>query len=271
MEEIKKWFKENQSDVMTGVAISATVGIVAGAIAQAEKISIAKAEAKKEAEGKKFFGKLWCYTKNLAKPIAPIVLTAGVSIAADVALDRICHKQKSKIAALTGALAISTAKTKELMEYKSKADKLLGEKKAQEIKHEINQEKANNDKVPEKIEREARSMPEAGLKQLFKDSLSGQFIYCTVDDVHEAARSIERKILSDSYGEFIPANDFLYLLGAEDYNTEVGKLCGFNQKWNQGGIGLVLDDIIKTPSGMMATVIEYNYITREEAMVLEGR
>lgn len=267
--DIKKFIKENEAEVLTTATISAVAGMGVMSVIQADKISAGKAKAKQEiANGNdmKWYKKIAVYAKHIVKPVLPIALAGGAAVASSIGMEKLAKKQKAKIVALTGALALESGRVKSLLDYKKEAEKMLGEKKAAELKSEGN--KDIKKEVPEDIQKQEKSqanaMPEAGLKQMFVDKLSGQYIWSTIDDIQEGIRKIERRILTDPYGDFIPVNDLYYEWNI-DYNTEIGKMTGFNVKWNKNGIDADLTGAIKTPSGSTATVIEFNWLTREEA------
>lgn len=264
IDDVFKYIKSNKSLVLTvaavvGVATEAIVSVKAGEKLVEKKQKVADIKAENPDMTKK--QKVAVAVKNYVPTMAPVAVVGGLTATAMIFSYRISAKE---IAGLTTAYAL----TKEAYDtYRSKTEKLLGEKAAKQVRNAINQDDANKNPCPDKLQEEQKkdeikksegsAAPECALQELFYDKLSKQWFRTTLDNVYKAAAKTQ-KFVSAGTNDFIPANDFYYELNVVglDYDTEVGKIFGWSP-YIGGDVKILCDSFIKAPNGEKATVIEF--------------
>ena len=276
-DDICKYIKNNKSLVLTGAAVvgvatEAIVSVRAGEKLAKRKTEVADIKAKNPDMTKKEKVKLG--VKKYAPTMAPVVVVGGLTAFAAIKSYNVSAKE---IAGLTTAYAV----TKEALDqHKIKTEKLLGEKAAKQVRNAINQDDADKNACPEKLQDEQKKereeyennknngtvATECCLQELFYDKLSKQWFRTNLDNVYRAAAKCQ-KIINAGMNDFVPANDFYYELHIDglDYDTEVGKIFGWSQYIKGGEMKMTCDSFIKAPNGEKATVIELECCNLYEA------
>lgn len=151
--------------------------------------------------------------KEMIPAVLPPVVIGGVTIWSAVSGYNAASK---KIAAITAAYNISE---KALTEYTAKAKEMLGEKKAGEIKDEVNADKVkNNPPVPENI-----IFNTGNGTTLCYDELSGRYFYSSPESLRKAANIINKRMMDEYYISLNEYYDECRLPG-----IILGEDCGFN-------------------------------------------
>lgn len=165
-------------------------------------------------------------------PAGTAVLTCGAIIMAN----RISTR---RAAALAAAYSLSE---RTLIEYRDKVREQIGDKKADKIHDDIQQDRVNRDFAESKI------VIMEGSEQLCYDSLSGRFFNSTAEDIKWAMNKVNSQINNNGYASL---GDFYDAIGLP--GTAISEELG----WNSDKL---LDLIITStvaPSGKAALAIDY--------------
>ena len=150
-------------------------------------------------------------SKDIAPIVLPPVVTGAVTIGCAVGGYKASTKQ---IAALSAAYTLSE---KALEKYTSKAEEMLGKKKALSITDEVNQDKVNAN--PPKSD----TIINTGRGQvLCYDDYSGRYFYSDPESIRKTVNDINEQLLGDY---FVSLNEFYDGLGLA--NIKLGDDIGF--------------------------------------------
>lgn len=256
---MSNWLTEHKFEVLAVTSCIGTATTAVMAVVKAEDIAAAKAEAKAAMANETGIKKVWVGTKKMFVPTLSITIPALAGIGATIATGVV---RKKEIAGFTAALALEASRSRDLLEYKKKAEAVMSSEQASKVREELAKEKE------ERGENVYRECPEAGFGQLFFDCLSERYFFSDLDTINAGVRRIERRIHDDPFNAFIPANDLYYEWGI-GYNTEIGKMAGFSCYWNNGELDLDTMGTRKSPLGILATEISFNWVAAHEAACLK--
>ena len=211
------WVDEHQREVFLGTQIVGTImtGVLAWKAATKAEKALADHKEKmdeidpddKEARKKETISTV----KDMAPIILPPVITGAMTIGCAVGGYKASTKQ---IAALSAAYTLSE---KALSEYTTKAEELLGKKKATSIKDEVNQDKVKAN--PPKSD----TIINTGRGQvLCYDDYSGRYFYSDPESIRKTVNDINEQLMGDFY---VSLNEFYDGLGLE--NIKLGDDLGF--------------------------------------------
>lgn len=196
--------------ILTGLGISGMFGAAIGAVmatpqalrnieAEKERLDVAKLTPKET-------------VKVTYKCYLPSVIT-GVSSAVCIVCGHRLHARRN--AAIATAFSLQEIA---MSEYKNKVREVVGEKKEQEIRDEINKDRM--DKVPYRSS-EVFITPLG--ETLFLDVMSKRYFKSDINRVRAIINDINRRLLSEMY---ISLNELYYELGLA--STKQGELLGWH-------------------------------------------
>lgn len=173
----------------------------------------------------------------------PAIVTGVVSIACLIGASSV---NANRNAALAAAYSLSeTAR----MEYKDKVIETLGEKKEQEIRDKVAQDKVTNNPV-----RQSEVILTDRGDTLCYDAICGRYFRSDIDKIRQAVNELNKRLMSEMY---ISLNEFYYELGllAVDIGEDVG--------WNVDD-GLIDVDFSSTlaEDRTPCLVLDYRYAPR---------
>ena len=202
--------------VLTGIS-AARAGIKANEILkeQREKLDALDESAEEGDDTEELKKEVTIETvKRMAPVVLPPVIIGGATIFSAVSGYSSASKQ---IAALSAAYNISE---KALTEYTDKAKEMLGDKKAQAIKDEVQADKVKN-APPGTAGKEVFSTGRG--QTLCYDDYSGRYFLSDPETIRKAVNDINKRLMDEYY---ISLNEFYYELGLED--IKLGHDLGFN-------------------------------------------
>lgn len=221
-----QFVRANSTTILTVTAVAGIVGTVAVTLHEAPKakqiLEDTKkdiAEAQERGEGKKE-SIIFC-ARRLVPVVTPIVLTAGLSIASVIGLNTV-HTRR--YAAMSAAYAIAD---RSLKEWKEHTAEIVGQKKMDDIKMAIADEKAKNIK-PDDIQEVAEMTPGAPAwdpLDICYDSNTGAQFYSSASRIREAFTDLQTELNGCSW---VSVNDLYHNL--EVRKTKFGESLG----WNSG-------------------------------------
>lgn len=140
--------------------------------------------------------------KRMAPVVLPPVIIGGATICSAISGYNSATKQ---LAAISAAYSISEAK---LSDYTDKAKELLGDKKVQEVKDAVGQDKVINNPPKQ------NTIISTGKGNvLCLDDYSGRYFYSDAESIRKATNNINKRLM-DEY--FISLNDYYDELGLPD-------------------------------------------------------
>lgn len=256
------WAKENSAAILSVGACFGIVGTIVLSVNAGKKIEVKTQQIDKEIEEKKATGTEITvkeekkeHIKAYFPTILPAVGIGAMSIACTIASYKISAK---KIAALTTAYTLTS---KAFAEYKKAAEKLLGDKEQEiqreRLKNKVKEEpmdKEMEEKVKADYERAEKNPSSAdllyGIKPVFKDDVTGQYMYATRDQIRDALEEYNVEIRTSDDYDWHPWNNFLINIPGADYNTETGESIGFYKADYPDGIKLDLSNSTLSESGL---------------------
>lgn len=195
---VKSFIHRNAPQILAGVGITLSVGAVCEAVhATTKAVKAVDEEQEKhdepltKTEVVKTAWKYYVPTASLvAGSVGCVIGSVGISA--------------RRLATMGMAYAMSE---NSLKEYKDKAKELIGEKKEEEIRGAIAQDKINENPPDEKLVRRA-----IGGTTLCRDAMSGQYFYSDADTIKRAVMELNRALMLDY---FVSLNDYYYALDLE--------------------------------------------------------
>ena len=177
------------------------------------------------------------------KIYAPTAISIGLTVASIVLSHKVSARRTAAIASAYSILETG------LHEYQAKALAMLGERKEQQLRTSIHEDRMREDPVQNK------EIIRTGLGEyLFYDSLSGRYFLSDVEKVRRVQNEFNHQLLSDMY---LPLNDFYMDLGLE--GIEMGRNMGWNA---ENGLLEVKFIPILASTGEPCVCLEYAYQPR---------
>lgn len=219
---------EHQREIMLGSAIAGTVLTAVTAWRAGIKADKILAEQKAKLEEKSYnYEEDRCYTDEeqaeikkeitieTVKKMAPVVALPALSATGTIISVIGGYKVASKqIAVLSGLYTMSE---KAFADYKNKAKEIIGPKKEQEIRDEVNADKiASNPPVNNYIAQTGHG------NVLCYDDYSGRYFYCDPEYIRKVVNDVNEQLHGDIY---VSLNEFYERLGLS--NIKLGEDIGF--------------------------------------------
>ena len=180
---------------------------------------------------------------KVAGPIyAPAIVTGFISAGCIVGSDRINYK---RTVALATAYEISQ---KNLLEYKSKAKEILGEKKVEKLESEIAKDIVANNDIPKELTVDGNEVIIEDGMMLCYDKMSGRYFRSSPEIIRKAESKLNKRLLSEMY---VSLNDFYDEIGIAQ--TSIGDQLG----WNIDEIIDITFNSILAPNDVPCLVVEY--------------
>lgn len=215
---------EHQREIMLGGAIAGTIitavlswraGIKAEKVLNKQKVKMEGLKSIEEADEEVYKEEKRKVTMETVKMMVPVVappaLAATGTIISVIGGYKVASKQ---IAVLSGLYSMSE---KALSDYQSKTKEMIGTKKEQEIRDEINADKVSNN--PPSI----NYITQTGHGNvLCYDDYSGRYFYSDPEFIRKVVNDINEQLHGDYY---VSLNDFFERLGLS--NCKLGEDIGF--------------------------------------------
>lgn len=232
----KSVVRKNAPQILAGVGIALGVGAVCEAVHATTKAVKDVEEKQEESEEKLTKVEI---VKVAWKHYIPTACLTASSVACVVGSVNISMR---RLASMTLAYTMSE---KSFKEYKDKAKEFLGEKKEEELRGEINQDRINSNPPDERLIRRAK-----GGVTLCLDRYSGQYFYSDADTIKRTCNELSRCMFADY---FISYNDYCALMDLE--MTKFGDEWGWNA--NDGDIIEPEFTTELTPEGTPVLVVDF--------------
>lgn len=241
-EKVTDYLREHASTILTWVGIGAGAATTVIAVKQTPKAIEKIEEKKKELNVEKL--STW-ETVKAAAPCYIVPVCTGVTAVACVIGAHTIDGNRN-VALLTACSTSMTA----LKEYKDKVEEVVGDKKAEEIRKSVNQDKMEKTQPPTEA-----IIPEGQQNQLCYDVLHGRYFYSTYQKMRDAAKDITLRMCT-SWEPAISLNEFWMELGlptvlGDDelgWNTEMGEIeLHIDSNVAPGGIPCLTMEFITPP------------------------
>ena len=218
IKSVKIFTQKHSPEILTGLGI-------AGMITSTVLAVKATPRAMKLIENKKREEKTESLTKTqTVKTVWKNYIPAAVAAAASTAcLICSCAESTRRTTAIAAAYALSEEVVKT---YRDKVIETIGEKKEQEIKEAIAEDKIKQNPV-----KEQEVILTANGETLCYDALSGRYFKSSPEAIRKAESTMNKQLVSDMY---ISLNDFYYELGLD--GIKIGNELGWN--YDTGGIDI---------------------------------
>ena len=218
IKSVKIFTQKHSPEILTGLGI-------AGMITSTVLAVKATPRAMKLIENKKREEKTESLTKTqTVKTVWKNYIPAAVAAAASTAcLICSCAESTRRTTAIAAAYALSESALKT---YSDKVVETIGEKKEQEIKEAIAEDKIKQNPV-----KEQEVILTANGETLCYDALSGRYFKSSPEAIRKAESTMNKQLVSDMY---ISLNDFYYELGLD--GIKIGNELGWN--YDTGGIDI---------------------------------
>ena len=232
---IEKALKKNAPQILAGLGIACGLGAVGmTARGTVKAVRIVDEMKKKNPEPTK--------TEIVKAVYKEYIPAAGLTIAGIGCVVGSVHISARRIATLGLAYAMSD---KNFKEYKDKAKEFLGEKKEEELRGAIEQDRINANPPDERLIRRAK-----GGVALCLDKYSGQYFYSDADTIKRTCNELNRCLFADY---FVSYNDYCALMDLE--MTKFGDEWG----WNANDGDMIEPDFTSelTPEGTPVLVVDF--------------
>ena len=204
--------KDNSPMILTGVAIGGVASTVILGIRATPKAMMLLDdyeynEVQRELTSKEEIQVAWkCYI--------PTAIMGVITISAILGTSKI-HQTRN--AALAGMYSLAE---KGLREYQSKVIEVIGEKKAQQVKDDIQKDLIARSPIGNKEIIITGKGP-----MVCYEAMSGRYFKSDIDNIRKAINELNRHLLGDTY-MFVTLNEMYYELGLS--NTKLGELVGWH-------------------------------------------
>lgn len=205
------WAKHS-AKILTGMAVGGTVAVAATAIADTKDADDILANSDAETFGEKFRETWKCYI--------PTTVAVGVTVASIFGLKTDMDRRTAMFASL------ATVAEEKLREHRRAVREELGEERERKI-HEKAARKRKNKVEP--VDENVIGKPTAG-DYLIYDEYREKYFWSTEFKIRRAENEINRRILTDIYGEAV-MNEFYELLHVEGKRGN-----GTTHGWNTDNI-----------------------------------
>lgn len=235
LKPIAKFGAEHSTEILTGVAIGASIGdtvvlyrnapeirdIIAGA--QMDIAMVADDDDLTPAEIREQKKEIYISTlKELTPLVAPILAFKVLTIGCTIGLARKTKKQQAKIASLTAGLAVTNAALEEYQIFKEEVSKVVGEEKVKEVEKEV--EKKTAETVVKRSEIYEDPSIEDG-DEIFIDKWSGRKYGSNDKKLEMAVQILENKYKDLGDDDPLTLNDWYDIIGLEP--TDAGEVIGW--------------------------------------------
>lgn len=195
------------------------------------------------------------HLKSYFPAVIPAIGVGIVTIACNVASYNIMAKD---------LMAVSTAyiwTSKAFENHKLATKKILGEKE-KEIQIERQKQEMQEKPMPKELENKVKNDYERaekdptpadlryGIKPVWHDSITGQYIYATRDTIRDAIEEFNVEIRTSDDEDFHSWNDFLINIPGADYNTVAGTKIGFYKADFPDGVKFDLNQSCMADNGI---------------------
>lgn len=227
--------KKHSPEIMTGIGIAGMITTTILAVRATPKalrlIELEEQEAKRDLSKKEVVKVAW-------KPYIPAAITGVASTACLIGASSVNAKRN---AALTAAYELSRSA---LSDYKSAVVETIGEKKANEVKERVAQDKVTSNPISE----QSVILTEKG-NTLCCDTISGRYFRSAKDKLEKAENVLNRKLIQENY---LSLNEFYYEIGLPC--VKLGNELGWNI--HDGEIDLTFSAAL-TENGEPCLVMDY--------------
>lgn len=232
----KNVVNKNAPQILAGIGVALGVGAVCEAVHATTK-AVKIVEEKQDDSDKKLDKKE--IVKATWKTYIPTACLAAGSAACVVGS---VHVSMRRLASMTLAYTMSE---KSFKEYKDKAKEFLGEKKEEELRGSINQDRINANPPDERLVRRAN-----GGVTLCLDKYSGQYFYSDADTIKRTCNELNRCMFGDYFVSF---NDYCAIMNLE--MTKFGDEFG----WNANDGDIIEPDFTTelSPEGVPILVVDF--------------
>lgn len=233
---VKGIVNKNAPQILAGVGVLLGVGAVCEAVHATTKAVKTVEEKKEESEDKLTKVEIVKATWKHYVPTACLAASSAACVIGSV------HISMRRLASMTLAYTMSE---KSFKEYKDKAKEFLGEKKEEELRGAIEQDRINANPPDERLIRRAK-----GGVALCLDKYSGQYFYSDADTIKRTCNELNRCLFADY---FVSYNDYCALMDLE--MTKFGDEWG----WNANDGDMIEPDFTSelTPEGTPVLVVDF--------------
>lgn len=232
-----KLVKKHSPEILTGIGVAGMVATTIMAVKATPKAILLINEREADLHVEKLTKKE--VVETVWKCYVPAIFTGAASIACIVGASSINVRRNAALA--TAYTITETA----LKEYKEKVIETVGEKKAEEVKAAIAQDKI--DKNPAK---ETEIVETGDGMTLCYDAISGRYFRSDINKIKRAENEVNKQLLNDGS---ISLNDFYYEIGLE--NIKLGEQLGWDTR--HGLIDLSFSSAL-AKEGTPCLVIDFN-------------
>lgn len=215
----RRTLSEHSPEILRGVGITGLLSATVFAVRATPKALELIADTKK-AEG-----------KDKLTPVETVKATwkCYIPTAAICATSLVCLFGASSIDARRSAALLTAYKLSEttLMEYRDKVAEVVGEKKEQAVREDIQKDRL--EKAP--VHTKEVYITERGNTLCF-DHISGRYFKSDIDQIKKAENELNRRIITDMYASL---NEFYDMLGLEHVGI------GYELGWNIDGGNVEID------------------------------
>lgn len=242
--DARKFVSERSPEILTGLGIAGMITTTVLAVRATPKALelIHRAELEKDETG--IVENVEPLTpiemvKVAWKPYIPAIVTGTISTACLIGASSVSSKRN---AALAAAYNLSTTA---LSEYKEKVLETVGEKKEQNIREKVSEERIRKHPVEESDVYDTRRG-----NTLCFDPLSARYFRCDIDDIKRAELAVKERLLNDICGS-VSVNEFYDEIGLP--HTTVGDNIG----WNTDNLIKIHISAHMTDKSIPSAVIDY--------------
>ena len=228
--------QKHSPELLTGLGIAGMVTSTALAVKATPK-ALKLIENEKNEQQKEKLTK----TQTIKTVWKTYIPAAVAAVASTACLICSCAESAKRTTAIAAAYALSESALKT---YSDKVVETIGEKKEQEIKEAIAEDKIKQNPV-----KEQEVILTANGETLCYDALSGRYFKSSIEAIRRAESELNRKLVSEMYASL---NDFYYEIGLS--GTKIGDVLVWN--YDTGGIDIEFCSRL-TENNMPCLVIDY--------------
>lgn len=232
--EAAKFYVQHESVILTGGTIGFSVATSAMIFRNAREIYAILDEARDTlacCDTQEEKNRIYALTlKELVKPVTPILLCQGATIACSILNKKHSDKLEARLSETASALAIAQAVAAQYESFQKDAEEALGEKKYAKLQQDI----YKNQEVDGRRFTSIASEGAPG-EVLMIDKYSGRPFWGTTGQVEMAARELSRRLDADGGYDQVSINDFYDLINNTDLSpNELGERFGYvsDSDWN---------------------------------------
>ena len=214
--DARKFVSERSPEILTGLGIAGMITSTVLAVRATPKALELVADERERRYSEEDDTPLTSVdvVKVAWKPYVPSIVIGGVSIGCLIGASSVSSKRN---AALAAAYNLSTTA---LSEYKEKVLETVGEKKEQNIREKVSEERVRKHPVEDSEVYDTRRG-----NTLCFDPLSARYFRCDIDDIKRAELAVKERLLNDICGS-VSVNEFYDEIGLP--HTMVGDSIGWS-------------------------------------------